>query len=59
MKAKVPKIGKPRKIKELARKITEMRNQPLSKRIFEIVEEDYERRQKEKRVAKSLPDLEA
>lgn len=57
MSEQKPKIGKKGAIREIAKQLTELRKKPLSKKIFEIVEENYERNQKNKKVAKPSGDL--
>lgn len=59
MSEQKPKIGKKGAIREIAKQLTELRKKPLSKKVFEIVEENYERNQKNKKVAKPNGDLEA
>ncbi len=53
-----PKLGKKGALKEVTNKLTELRKKPLSKKTFEIVQENYERNQTNKKVAKSTGDLE-
>lgn len=53
------KIGKKGALKEVAKKLTELRKKPLSKKVFEIVQENYERNQTNKKVAKPTGDIEA
>lgn len=53
-----PKLGKKGTLKEVTKKLTELRKKPLSKKIFEIVQENYERNQANKKVAKPTGDLE-
>ena len=43
MDNKVPKLGKKGAIKEVAKQLTELRKKPLSKKIHDIVHENYER----------------
>ncbi|MFZ3231718.1 MAG: hypothetical protein WA160_16035 [Pseudobdellovibrio sp.] len=54
-----PKIGKKGALKEVVKKLTELRKKPLSKKVFEIVQENYERNQTNKKVAKPTGDVEA
>ncbi len=54
-----PKIGKKGAIKEVAKSLTELRKKPLSKKVFEIVQENYDRNNTNKKVAKPINDLEA
>lgn len=58
MDNKPPKLGKKGALKEVSRKLTELRKKPLSKKIFEIVQENYENNEKNKKVAKPMSDLE-
>lgn len=51
------KIGKKGAIREVAKQLTDLRKKPLSKKIFEIVEENFERNQKNKKAAKPIGDL--
>lgn len=57
MSNSTPKIGKKGAIKDVAKKLTELRKKPLSGRVFEIVKEDAERR-RNKKVAKAPKDIE-
>lgn len=59
MKNQNPKIGKKGAIKEVAKSLTELRKKPLSKKVFEIVHENYDRNNTNKKVAKPINDLEA
>lgn len=52
MDNKVPKLGKKGAIKEVAKQLTELRKKPLSKKIHDIVHENYERNENLKKVAK-------
>lgn len=58
MSEQKPKIGKKGAIREIAKQLTELRKKPLSKKVFDIVEENFERTQKNKKVAKPVGDLE-
>jgi len=49
-----PKLGKKNALKEVTKKLTALRKKPLSKKVFEIVQENYERNQTNKKVAKDL-----
>lgn len=51
-----PRIGKKGGAKRVARELTRIRETPLSKRIFEIVEESDDQRS-DKKSAKPLSDL--
>lgn len=51
MDNKVPKLGKKGAIKEIAKKLTELRKKPLSKKIHDIVRENYERNENLKKAA--------
>ena len=54
------KIGKKVAIHDIAKKLTELRQKPISSRVHDIVRESYERTQKDnKKVAKPSGDLEA
>lgn len=53
MSEQSPKIGKKGELKKVAKKLTELRNTPISEKVFEIVEEFYQSNQKRKQVAKS------
>lgn len=54
------KLGKKGAIHEIAKKLTELREKPVSPKVHEIVRENYERNQKDnKKVAKQSGDLEA
>lgn len=54
-----PKVGKKGAIKEVAKILNELRKKPLSKKVFEIVQENYDRNKTNKKVAKPVNDLEA
>jgi|GEM_PF-1667166 len=57
-----PKLGKVGALKEVTKKLTELRKKPLSKKVFEIVQENYDRKpanQGNKKIAKPKSDLEA
>lgn len=55
-----PKIGKKGAIHEIAKKLTELRQKPISPKVHDIVRENFEKTQKEnKKVAKPAGDLEA
>ncbi len=57
-----PKLGKIGALKEVTKKLTELRKKPLSKKVFEIVHENYDRQQPNqgnKKIAKTKSDLEA
>lgn len=54
LKPKIPKKGA---AKALTEKFTELRKKPLSKRVFEIVEENYEKTNTQKKSAKPNNDL--
>lgn len=51
-----PKIGKKGAIKEVAKKLSELRKKPISKDVFEIVKENA-KQDKNKKVAKPNRDL--
>lgn len=54
MTEKKPKIGKKGAGREIAKKLSEMRRKPLSRKILNIVNEISEREQKnQKKIAKS------
>ncbi len=54
-----PKIGKKGAAKEIARKFSELRQQPISKDVFRIVDEAYEKRKKsDKKIAKPKDEAE-
>ncbi len=57
MSEQKPKLGKKGAIREIAKQLTELRKKPLSKKVFEIVEENFERNQKNRKVAKPTGDL--
>ncbi len=59
MSEQKPKVGKKGAVKEVAKQLTELRKKPLSKKVFEIVQENYERNQRDKKVAKPIDDVEA
>lgn len=48
----IPKLGKKGALKEVVNLLTEIRKKPLSKEVHEIVRENHERTQTEKKVAK-------
>ena len=54
-KIKTPKKGAG---KELTKKFAQLRKQPLSKRVFEIIDENFERTNSQKKSAKPNRDLE-
>lgn len=58
MSEQKPKLGKKGALKEVTKKLTELRKKPLSKKLFEIVQENYERNQTNNKVAKPTGDLE-
>ncbi len=47
-----PKIGKKGALREVTKKLTELRKKPISKEVFEIVQENFDRNQKSKKIAK-------
>ena len=53
------KYGKKGALKDVAKKLTELRKKPLSKKVFEIVQENFNQNQTNKKVAKPAGDLEA
>ena len=56
------KIGKKGALKEVVKKLTGLRKKPLSKKVFEIVQDNYDRQQSEernKKIAKTNNNLEA
>lgn len=55
-----PKIGKKGGLKEVAKKLADLRKRPVSQEVLEIVDENYERnqKQKDKRAAKPSGDVE-
>ena len=55
---KPPKLGKSGLIKPIAKKLTALRKKPISKEVFEIVDENFNRNQGQKKVAKPRGDLE-
>ena len=57
MKNEKPRIGKKGGAKRVAEELTKIRKAPLSKRIFEIVNESHGQKS-DKKSAKPLPDLE-
>ena len=57
MSEQKPKIGKKGTIREIAKQLTELRKKPISKKVFDIVEENYRRGEKNKKVAKPTEDL--
>jgi hypothetical protein len=57
MSEQKPKLGKKGAAKALTKKFTELRKTPLSKRVFEIVKENYERTNSQKKSAKSNNDI--
>ena len=57
MSEQKPKVPKKGAAKTLTKKFTELRKQPLSKRVFEIIEENYERTNSQKKSAKPDNDL--
>jgi len=58
MSEQKPRIGKKGTAKTLTKKFSEIRKKPLSKRVFEIVEENFERTGNQKKIAKPDRDLE-
>ena len=52
-----PKIGKKGAAKKISKKFSELRKMPISKRVFEIVQENFERTNNNKKVAKPDGDL--
>lgn len=48
-----PKIGKKGALREVTKKLTELRKKPISKEVFEIVQENFDRNQKSKKIAKT------
>ena len=57
MSEQKPRIGKKGAAKELTKKFTEIRKTPVSKRVFEIVEENFKRTNSQKKSAKMNSDL--
>ncbi|GIL17074.1 MAG: hypothetical protein BroJett040_08250 [Oligoflexia bacterium] len=60
MNDQTPKIGKKGALREVAKKLTELRKKPLSKEVFEIVKENYENNRNNganKKVAKPVKDM--
>lgn len=55
---KSPKLGKSRALKQVVEKLTDIRKKPVSKRVFEIVEENSKENEKSKKVANPRGDLE-
>jgi hypothetical protein len=55
---KPPKLGKLGAVKSIAKKLTEVRKWPISKEVFEIVEENSKRNESRKKVAEPRGDLE-
>lgn len=53
------KLGKKGALQKISKQLTELRKKPLSKKILEIVQENYERNQQNKKLAKPKSDLEA
>ena len=54
-----PKLGKIGALKEVTKKLTELRKKPLSKKVFDIVQENYDRpqpNQGNKKIAKPKND---
>lgn len=58
MSEQKPKLGKKGAIREIAKQLTELRKKPLSKKVFEIIQENFEQNEKNKKVAKPNGDLE-
>ena len=52
-----PKLGKKEEVKKVAKKLTELRDKPISKKVFEIVDENSKRLNGNKKVAKPSDDL--
>lgn len=59
MSEQKPKLGKKGALQKISKQLTELRKKPLSKKILEIVQENYERNQQNKKLAKPKSDLEA
>jgi hypothetical protein len=57
MSEEKPKIGKKGAVARLAERSKQIRNQPLSEKIFEIVEENFKKTQPLKKSAKSDRDV--
>ncbi len=53
-----PKLGKKGSTKQIAKKLTALRKKPISKEVFEIVDENWRRNQGHKKSAKADSDLE-
>ena len=53
------KYGKKGALKDVTKKLTELRKKPLSKKVFDIVQENFNQNQPHKKVAKPTGDLEA
>lgn len=45
MRNEKPKVGKKGALKEVAKKLTELRKKPISKEVFEIIQENFNRNQ--------------
>lgn len=60
MSVVTPKIGKKGAAERVAKKATAIRRKPLSKKIFEIIDENFEKNSKDKlkKSAKTLKDAE-
>ena len=59
MSEQKPKLGKKGALKEVAKKLTVLRKKPLSKKVFDIVQENFNRNQTNKKVAKPTGNIEA
>ena len=56
------KIGKKGALKQVVKKLTQLRQKPLSKKVFEIVQDNYDRQQSDqrnKKIAKTNNNVEA
>lgn len=53
------KYGKQGALKEITKKLSELRKKPLSKKVFDIVQDNFNQNQTNKKVAKPAQDVEA
>ncbi len=52
MENQKPMVGKKGSLRQVTKKFTELRKRPLSKEVFEIVQENFDRNQKNKKIVK-------
>ncbi len=53
-----PRVGKKGGAKRVAKELTKIRKSPLSKKVYDIVDENHRRQNSDKKSAKPLTDLE-